>query len=544
MIYMKKLVTISVLFALLATAAFAQWSNEWKLGLSAAFATDMFYAASNSGETVTTQTGSDTTTVEWGKYAKGVSHFFPNQKPLGFDGTGDPRLGLDLSNSGENYAIRVNIDIDGWATPAAGSADGWWRGGDFSVFDFLSKGISKTDWGIKGTAGIFSAAIGPWGTEAAFVGTNAIWGSWIGWNKLNRFGVWRADGAGDGDGWVHSNHFRTMDTWGNPFSVGIALGDNYKFTLGYKLAGWTPTIGSPSDSKSSMNGTFMLSGSPVEMINFDLFYSIQGQDGDTYARPLTGPGYSTPDAKWKNLLGAYVQINGIENLFVSIGYTASFNVYEAGSYVDPVAYAAAAGPPNTQGSIKGSAVTFNAPIYSSIDLRLGYSGIDKVGLKFLTNVSLANTKGQKADSNTSNSSVNFLFDESTYDADGTTEDWFHWMGILQAKLGFIDGVDLEVSLGDSLGVLTTKSNTTAGVGAAAVTTKTTDITTENEFRATVGAKYGIGNVTLGAALYLSVTTTSGDFTSETSGFTTGTTTVKGNDTIVKFGIPITFKVSF
>jgi hypothetical protein len=295
----------------------------------------------------------------------------------------------------------------------------------------------------------------------------------------------------------------------------------------------------------------MLSGSPVEMINFDLFYSIQGVDNDTYAYPMgdssagfTG-GYTKPAASWANLLGAYVQINGIENLFASVGYTMSFNVFEAGSYVDPVAYATAAGTtPDSRSSLKGSAVKFNAPIYSSIDLRLGYSGIDKIGLKFLTNVSLANTKGVKADALTSNSSVNFLFNESDYDADGTTEDWFHWMGILQAKLGFIDGVDLEVSLGDSLGVLTTKTNSTVGVGALAVTTKTTDIDTTNEFRVTVGAKYGIGNVTLGAALYLSVNTTSGDFTSETSGFTTGTTTVKGNDTTVKFGIPITFRVSF
>jgi len=65
----------------------------------------------------------------------------------------------------------------------------------------------------------------------------------------------------------------------------------------------------------------------------------------------------------------------------------------------------------------------------------------------------------------------------------------------------------------------------------------------------IGAKYGVGNVTLGLALYLSLTSESWDtstsVTTTSGGATSKTvTTSKGNNDVVKFGIPVTFNVSF
>jgi len=554
---MKKLVTISVLFALLAVAAFAQdggWSNPWKVGLTARFVTDMFYAAKADGSTKETNenTGQPTTstTTEYGDFQKGVVHFFPNEKKSGA-AAGDYRMGLQLSNEGENYGVRVNIDWDDWGA-------GFDNGNGKSVFQFL-QGMSDTDWGIKGTAGIFSATIGPWAADAngGWVGTSAIWGSWMDWNHLNRFGVRRQDGGGQGDGvpgWLHSDHFRSGDVWGTPFTVGVGLGDNFKFTVGYNLRAsafgwwWKPGIGEPTDSKSSINGKFLLSGKPVDAISFDLFYSVVGSDDDTRARPVNGPNYTAPEAYWRNLIGAYVGIDAIENLALSVGYTVSFNAYEAGSYLDPAqnTFALAAG---VDPGIYGQAVTVNAPVYSGIDLRVGYSGIDKIGLKFLTNVSFANTgKGEKIDGY--KDKISLAFDEGNgagHLPEGRTEDWFSWHAILQSKLGFIDGVDLEVSLGNLLTVNSAtvkKDNLTAGV-----VTSTDDHsykTTSNEFRFVVGASYGVGNVTLGAALWLGLDTTVVDNVEKntTAAGSVSKTTTAGTANVVRFGVPVYFQVSF
>jgi hypothetical protein len=129
--------------------------------------------------------------------------------------------------------------------------------------------------------------------------------------------------------------------------------------------------------------------------------------------------------------------------------------------------------------------------------------------------------------------------------------------VLQANLGFIDGVGLEVALGNMLGVTTSLTDTTittppvAGITSSLHTEdKTTN--TSNEFRATVGAKYGVGNVNLGIALFLSIVSNTVDrentatMTSNAAGFVTQSvkTTQKKNDDVVKFGVPITIQVSF
>jgi hypothetical protein len=544
---MKKLVAISVLFALLATAAFAQWNNEWKVGFSARFITDMFYSQKADGTEKTTNEGpglTTTDTTEYGNYAKGVSHFFPNQRKLGVDSSsddanigGDYRMGIRFSNSGENYDIGVSIDVDNtWADDFARDRT--------SVGQFLTTGLSKTDWLIKGSAGILSAGVGPASADSmAWVGTNAIWGSWIGWSDLNRFGVRRQD-----SGWIHSDHFRTMNKWGTPFWVGMALGDNFKFNLGYRLdpgyTTWAPGLGGGRDSKSSINASFMLTGKPVDAVTFDLFYTVVGKDEDTFARPVNNVGYTGPETSWKNMIGVYAGINGIENLSLSVGYTANFNVYEAGSYLSQADRDAAVLALVDPAS-KSKPVTYNAPIYSGIDLRVGYTGIDQIGLKFLTNVSLASAKGESVYDGvgalTYKDKVPMGFAENAILGEGRTNDWFSWHAILQAQLGFIEGVGLEVSLGNLLTVDSSKYNYTTTGG---TTYDNTDNTTTNVLRATVGATYGVGNVTLGAALWLGLDSKVVKNVHKTTTSTTSTETFDKTDNVVTFGIPVYFQVSF
>jgi hypothetical protein len=576
---MKKLVAISVLFVGLAMAVSAQsggWSNEWKFGLSATFITDMFFAGSASGKSDTTQTTTPstytgetaehkalvdaaakladdqaTTSTEWGKHDKGMTAFFPNTRYLPDDVGGDNRLTLTIENSGENYNFWVDIAYDNWTKEINNG---------LTVGNFLLNGEPKTDWNFSGNAGIFDIHLGTKSGYGGWVDTCATWGSWIAWNQLCRFGVARGFSKDD---YVHSDNFRTWNQWGAVFATGIKLGDNFKLGLGYRLnPAWSDYVAfsayGTGDSKSSINAAFMLSGRPVDMITFDLFYAVIGHDADTFSRPVDNLGYNKPvtggDWKatdyWRNTAGVYVGVNGIENLAINFGYTANFNVYDTGSFV------------YDNGDLtKSDPVTYVAPIYSGIDLRLGFSGIDRIGLKFNNNVSLAGVQGENIKADVYQKTINLDLSEKSIAPVGVATDWFFWQSVLQAQLGFIEGVGLEFTLANKLGVTTTNTDryfteTDEAISGYLLkkTETSTDKNIQNEFRAVLGAKYGEGNVSLGIALFLSWTNTSRAYEGKTTVSTTypGTTitdsvveqTIKTSSDVVKFGIPITVSVSF
>jgi hypothetical protein len=531
MIYMKKLVAISVLFAILTVAVFAQDDEgKWKVGFKAQFVTDMLFMTSASGKSERTN-AAGTWKQEFGKYNKGTIIWFDNAEQTD---SGSPprtltghtsRMLLSLSNSGENYEVYADIAFDDWHNK--------WGG----VLDFLGNG--SADWYLKGTAGIFEAQVGSnWFNTGGWVSAMATWNDWYEWNTLNRFGVWRRTaGYAPGDWWVGgfvaSDDFRTWPEFGNTATVGMHLGDNFKFTLGYKLnPGYSPYDDQANNfadawaSKSSINGSFLLSGRPVDALTFDLFYSVIGKDEDTLRRPVTTTaGYTNPGSGngfWHNTIGAYIGLNIVENLGISLGYTANFNAFDAGSYL---AAADVADP------TKSKPVTYNAPMYSGIDVRLSYSGIDKIGLIFNNNVSLANVKGEKVDDY--KEKVTLLFNETTFNAEGQTQDWFHWESSLQVTLGFIENVGLTLQLGNRLGVSTDETSLSGS--------SSKDITTNNTFRATLGADYGVGAISLGVGLIFQLDSTKVENTNTTGSTTTSFT---GETNVVKFGIPLVIKVAF
>jgi hypothetical protein len=206
-------------------------------------------------------------------------------------------------------------------------------------------------------------------------------------------------------------------------------------------------------------------------------------------------------------------------------------------------------------------VNYSAPITSGIDLRVGYSGIDKIGLKWNNNISFASAKGDKIDG-VYKDKINLLFDENFVNARddgiGVTQNWFHWGTRLRSDLGFIDGVGLEATIGNDFGVFENKINksiTPVVPGAIYTTTTETKNSTKssnNEFYAVVGANYGIGNVSLGIALFFQWNNTTVEVdnyqkvTSTTPGYVENTTT-RTQKTVtdrVQFAVPVRFQVSF
>jgi hypothetical protein len=554
MIYMKKLVAISVLFAILTVAVFAQDDEgKWKFGFMAQHFSDLLWATSMSGkyERTSTAPGYTTQTGEYGKYNKGSINFFtqPDARPQPWNGkafvpTPDNRLLLSISNSGENYDVYADIALDAWAEAFA-------YGGE-SVMALLSEGAA--DWYAKGVAGIFNAQIGTSG-YGGWVNSFGTWNDFVGrdWNKLSRFGVWRANG-----GWLVGNDFRTWDEWGAVLAVGAALGDNYKLSLGYRL---DPGFGdnnpkshnNPAESYSSINASFMLNGRVSDAINFDLFYSIMGSDPNTFSRPLIDPavtwlsqfsiapagGTSTAasNGNWNNILGAYIGLNVVENLGLSLGYTANFSVYETYGYVDTASGATAK---------DSKPVTFTAPFYSGIDIHMSFSGIENIGLTFNNNISLAgvkNTEKYDATKYTEKFILNFGGTPiiNANDGESSSYDWFRWGTELKTTFALIDNVGLTLHLGNELAVTSDEIVTVPLTG---ITTTNTTKRTNNEFHAALTATYGIGAVTVGAGLFLGITSKAVENESVTTGTVSGTTTYKGNSDVVSFGIPIMFKVAF
>jgi hypothetical protein len=530
---MKKLVAISVLFVILAAAVFAQDDEgKWKVGFKGQFVTDMLSATSMTGKSETTTTGSSTQTTEFGKFNKGTINWFSNRDNPWHSGPGQ-RLLLSLSNSGENYEVYGDMKIDNWVS------GGW----DGTIMQLLSAG--NADWWLKGTAGIFDASLGTAG-YGGFVSTQATWNDWLGWNNLCRFGVWRA--AGPDDGFLVGGDFRTWVQWGAIAALGVGLGDNFKFSLGYRInphpnwdSGYTPNDDDPTASMSSINGSFMFNGRVSDAIAFDLFYSIMGRDDDTFGRPRTiaasdlgpiipsgsGIPYGTADVgQWGNIIGAYIGLNVVENLGLSIGYTANFDVYETTEFL----------PTGSTDWSNAKERKFIAPFYSGIDIHLSYSGIDKIGLTFNNNISLAGVKATKLEDNGDWTEIVLDFDGGVMNlgtGDSWSKDWFHWNTELKASLGFIEGVGLTLHLGNQLGM---KTDNASGSG---YTSKST--ATENEFRVSLFADHGIGAVTVGAGIDFGIRSKA--YESEISGGGS-TTTVKANSDVTYFSIPILFRVAF
>jgi hypothetical protein len=531
---MKKLVAISVLFVILAAAVFAQDDEgKWKVGFMARYVTDMLFATSMTGKSETKNTdptGSTDTLSEYGKFNKGSINFFSTSASLPHP---DYRMLLSLSTSGENYEAYADIAFDNW--------ENWG-----SIWGFLQRG--SADWYLKGNAGIFNGQVGNAG-YGGWVSTQATWNDWYGWNQLCRFGVWRPEG------FLVSNEFRTWNEWGSVAALGATFADNYKLSLGYRFDG-DVVVGSkdPTDSTSAINGSFMLNARVSDAIAFDLFYAVKGQDTNTFSRPVyilptLGTDTIATDYmpanhdSWDNIIGVFVGINAIENLGLSLGYTANFRAYEAGGYVsidDQNAATAAGDNPAT----KSKPFNFSTPFYSGIDIRLNYSGIDKIGLTFNNNISLAGVKGEEIKTDGTTEKIILGFGSDALDK-GFSEDWFHWDAELKASFSFIENLGLTLHLGNRLSVLSSAADTSVTVAGITATTKGTSQSTDNEFRVSLFADYGIGAVNVGIGLFLGLHSKALESESTTAalGFS-NTTKVSANSDVVTFGIPIMFKVQF
>jgi len=515
---MKKIVVFSVLLALLSAAVFAQddGGSGWKVGFYAQLTRDFFYSSKASGEgerKVSSDPSNDATdgtfTSKLGDYIKGSSNLWT------YTGlhTPDQRLLVSLSNNGDHHSVYVDVKLD----------DSWLAG--FTFMDLVNG--SAADWSFSGDTGASGAAVvfdGKVGTGryGGFVSANEYWNDWIDSGNYNFFGVQKLTG------FQQSDNLSTVDMDGSPwrpvYALGATFGGNFRLAVGSTFGGGNGInaggVDNPVASASKVKGGFLLSGKNLGPLAFDLFYAVNGGDDNTVMR---GTGV------WENLLGAYVGLNIVENLGLSIGYTANFTKNETGQELD---------------KDKWVAYETENPIWSGVDIKVSFNGIDKLGISFNNNISFASATGIPTKKREPGyTRVNGLDGSSMIIADKTslTQNWFAYNAVLGVSYSLTDNLSVSLSFLNLLGVYTVESEDKA-TDDQTITDKST--ITVDDFRTALIASYGVGNVSFGLGIQLWVDSASLESSHELKvkggG---GTETVKSSASVVKFAVPIFFKVS-
>jgi len=503
---MKKIIAFSVLLALLSAAVFAQDDSGWKIGVAAQITRDFFYTtkATATGESTDP---SGTNTLVMGDYIKGSSDVFTYT-----DGHRNPnRLIVSLGNWGEHYAFYIDAKIDDdWITNR-------WNG-KLSFMKLISGGAE--DWYVTGDTGalgeavVFDGKVGS-GRYGGFVPVYEFWDDWLGTGDYNFFGVQRMDRFQQSDNISVTN--LSSGPWDDIYAIGVTFGGNIRFAFGSTLDLFAKGFDNPVASASSIQAGFMLSGKGIaDILSFDVFYAVNGEDKNTVAR---GTG------AWDNLLGVYIGLGLVENLGLSIGYTASFHKAET------------AQEPNKAGDGYVPYETSD-PIWSGVDLKIKFTGIDKIGITFNNNLSFASAESVEIGDDPGYARVNGLDGNSLVVAkkDSLTQNWFAWNAILGFNFALTDNLGLTFALMNRLSVFSTDGKTDM----AGTSVTTTESTTKDNLDVSLRAEYSAGSVTFGLGLNFGIAGVS--LESESKGGST-TTTLSGSLNTVTFSVPLFFKVA-
>jgi len=544
---MKKIIVFSVLLALLSAAVFAEDGSGWKVGFTGQLARNFFYSTKATGNWERTQTttpaiptADGTTTGTFGDFTKGASDMWTwtSPNPWNHDTSRpDNRLIVSISNSGDHYAVYIDAKLD----------NSWASLGGPTFMDLING--SAADWYFQGDTGavegpvVFDGKVGT-GRYGGFVPAYEFWNDWIQSGDFNFFGVQRKDA------WIISDNISNANINGSPwdavYAVGATFGGNVRFAIGSTLDNMEKTnSNNPYASSSDVQAAFMLSGKGLGPLSFDVFYAITGGDDNTVLR---GTG------SWENLFGIYAGLDIVKDLGLSVGYTGQFRAVELSEVQDP-------------GVVSRSLVTYETeyPLWSGVDIKLKFTGIEKMGITFNNNISFAGVTGGPDEKATDKviydldgtnrlvagkKSVTLAGTTTTTDIKTNTQNWFALNTVLGVDYSLNGNVGVTFALLNLLGVYTTDFDRAVTVSTATTTTTNTTTNkstkTTDELRAAVSASYSAGNVTFGIGLVLGLETTALEAQSVTKNLTSGngqTIDYKESTSTVKFGVPIFFKVS-
>ncbi|GHT69755.1 hypothetical protein FACS1894110_19870 [Spirochaetia bacterium] len=303
-----------------------------------------------------------------------------------------------------------------------------------------------------------------------------------------------------------------------------------------------PVYGSYSWNK--VNAGIRVSGVAIaDALNFDLIYKIAGYDTDT-----DGTQFPQPDHKGRywNSFGAYLQLTAVKGLGLSVGYSGLVLAEEKDTIGD-----------TTTGKPAWATVSqeYINPFRSGIDLRVSYTGIDKLTLGLNNNFSFAAVKYED-DGDPYNTTKVYRGLGGTIDGPGDEDSYFAMYNALVAKYKITDSLTGIFELGNRFGTYKYVNDTTPeaqfGVSVPANTYAVTTERAHEQLRIAVSAAYTINSfVTLEGGLAFDIDSTTIKYSSTQSGYTapTGfaaqTGTFANNQTgFFAFSVPLRLKVAF
>jgi hypothetical protein len=472
-------------------------------------------------------------------------------------------------------------------------------GGSVTLNDFLTRAFD--DFRVENTTGMFRGYVGTGDRQGAMGNYRfGTFGDYLG-GSVASFGVVKFPSFNTGDfptvandngkffvnmvgSFLEVDNLKTGGGTGAHVDLGVNLsqlgipitvevGSNAMFN------GWANTMpltssGVPATSASSIAGAFRVQGAKVaDLVSFDAIYRILGTDAGTRLENMNGiqdPMRSGLDRAggWRHDLGAYAGVTLFNMLGIGAGYTASFYSIEQ----------------TRVGDETSATVEYVRPLFSGIDLRLRFTGVENLTVALNSNLSFAWQRGENDLETTTGGRFiqpmgwrlqGFGFLDPTYhisSTSGTTGidsfQGYYGSSLKGATIATVSAVpaiegnmwntdqeDSWFALWNTLGVqyrITPKLTVNASVGnrlgvydfIAVPKKEFAKWTTEN-FQAAVGASYAFtGNITFGAGLHLNIWSMQADITTSLlSGDDSPQLTV-GKIGEVRFAIPIRFQVSF
>jgi len=532
---MKKLIAISILLALLSTAAFAQL----KVNLDANFWTDIVIFEQATGQNSDTQN------------YQGVFNVLSNQIK------GGPEVRLKFTYTGPGFEGSLQVRADTFFSRATDQAAANTAIGQF----FLDSVFG--DWYVKGTAGVINGYVGNGdsrGKMADFRFANA--GDYLVNTKVENYGViaFRAQYSAGGSP-ADGNLMTSPDPNVGYLNVGAATSatgtfkevDNLKVgnsrvTLGVDLASlsiplvieassnlaWAgyrlsvaDNLDADKNSADSIAAAFRVGGGKfADFISFDVIYRIQGKDPDTVytanAENIANA-FALTTNYWDHDIGAYVGLDIFNGFGVGVGYSAYFRAYEnsrLGLFV---------GNATSGSTFNQSATTWEyvGPVFNGINLHLGFTMIPNLGIYLNNNLSFSWINGE----NDGNARQIVAFDGTPQLMKTTDEKetWFALWNTLAVKYQITPKVGATLAISNNLGVFEHYLSIDNG-----------DVSkwTTNNFSIGANAAYAFNsNISFQGGLTFG-------FWEQTAEVNQGSTLVSGRQGAVTFAVPIQFKVAW
>jgi hypothetical protein len=370
---MKKLIAVSILLTILSATAFAQL----KISLDADFYPELMRATAPLDDAEDTQSGT-----------------FDFLTTLGTWKSSELRLKLNYDDPDGNYNgyVRLNGDSLIGTNPALLGFD---PTGGSSGNDYFTGVLTRVldEYYIKGKVGILS---GYFANNADRGKTDRFqnFSNFMDKVKIDNYGLMGITPPPSG---LTGGAFFTYDI--NNFAkspdndsliyagVGVDLNPVYIGLSG----GINDVPAGMTSSYSRGHAGIRVSGVGIaDMVTFDVIYKINGSDPNTYKDSV--PDQPDGVGEWENAFGLIANISAVENLGIGIGYSGYFMVHEEDDAGD---------------------VKYTFPLYSGIDLRFAFTGVEKLSITFNNNISFTGATGDKKAGKMSVDNINQLGEDET-----------------------------------------------------------------------------------------------------------------------------------